>query len=64
MWMTVRPTVTTKPLIIQVIYAAELLSAYSTLVLPCSPWACEEIPLGSTGSCFAGSSAVALYCVD
>ena len=35
-----------------------------TLVLPCSSWTCEEIPLESTSSCFAGSSTAALPCVD
>jgi hypothetical protein len=56
--------ITFDDLIIQVIAVAELLSVYSTLVLPCSPISCEEILLESTSSCLAGCSAAAPHCVD
>jgi len=41
--------------------AADLPSVYSN---PCSSWTCEEIPLGSTSSCFTGSSTAAPSFVD
>jgi hypothetical protein len=44
--------------------AAELLSALHTLVLPCSSWTCEEIPLGSATMCSTDSSFAAPYYVD
>jgi hypothetical protein len=44
--------------------AAELLSGLHTLVLPCSSWTCEEIPLGYPTSCSTDSSFAAPYCVD
>jgi hypothetical protein len=44
--------------------AAELLGALHTLVLPCSSWTYEEIPLGSATSCSTDSSFAAPCCVD
>jgi 3-polyprenyl-4-hydroxybenzoate decarboxylase len=56
--------ITFDDLIIQVISAAEMLSAYSTLVLPCSSWTCAEIALGYTSLCLASSNTTASHCVD
>jgi hypothetical protein len=37
--------------------------SYSTFLLPCSTWTCEDISPRSTSSCFASSSTAASPCV-
>ena len=44
-------------------FAAELLSVLHTLVLLCSSWTCEEIPLVSATSCSMISSTAVPFCV-
>ena len=51
-------------LIILVILQLSCRVLTQTLVLSCYSWTCEEIPLGSTSSCFVGSSTAAPPCVD